>query len=155
MRAAVVIALWFLATPAAAQPPVEPWANWASYGTALVNPAIAAVDAWRSPHRGCRLGQLAISELVGNAASMTLKHFLVSPRPCLGCGSDGMPSGHTMNSTIGVTARWKVGVLFTVATAELRTDAHRHTPWQVAAGAALGFGAEAAGHLLRCPADAP
>jgi membrane-associated phospholipid phosphatase len=155
MRRVLALALLLLMSePAAAQPPVERWADWASFGTALVNPTIAAVDAWRSPRRGCRLGQLAISELVGNAASMTLKHFIVSPRPCLGCASEGMPSGHTMNSTIGFSSRWKVGVVFTVATAELRTDAHRHTPWQVAAGAALGIGAEAAGHLLRCPVDA-
>jgi membrane-associated phospholipid phosphatase len=131
--------------------PVAPWADWASYGTALVNPVTAAVSALTSHDKVCRLGQLGISELVGNVATLTLKRLIVSPRPCLGCAPDGMPSGHTMNSTIGFSSRWKVGVLFSVGTAELRADAHRHTPWQVAAGAAIGVGAEAAGHLLRCP----
>lgn len=147
---ASILAVLLLAAPAAAQVPVAPIADWASYGTAIVNPTLAAVDAWRSPARTCRFGQLAISELVGNGVALTLKHFVVSPRPCLGCVADGMPSGHTMNSTIGFSSRWKVGVIFSLATAELRTDAHRHTPWQVAAGAALGVGAEAAGHLLHC-----
>lgn len=116
----------------------------------MVNPTIAAVNAWRSPDRACRFGQLALSEAIGNGVALILKKGLVSARPCLGCQPDGMPSGHTMNGTIGFSSRWKYGVVFSVATAELRTDAHRHTPWQVAAGAVLGVGAEAAGHLLKC-----
>lgn len=148
MKTLLIVLLF--AAPVSAQVPVSPAPDWVSYGTAAVNPTIAAIEAWRSPSRACRFGQLAISEAVGNVAALTLKHFIVSPRPCIGCQPDGMPSGHTMNSTIGFSSHWKVGVVFTVATAELRTDAHRHTPWQVAAGAALGIGAEAAGHLLKC-----
>jgi membrane-associated phospholipid phosphatase len=156
IRPVVVLALLFCAPivhaqpPPDTRPPTQAWANWASYGSAVVNPTVAAIEAWRSPQRKCRLGQLAISEAVGNGTSMLLKHFIVSPRPCLGCASDGMPSGHTMNSTIGFSSSWRLGVGFVWGTAVLRKEAHRHTPWQVAAGAALGIGAEAAGHLLRC-----
>lgn len=141
-----------LALPAAAQipVPVSPLADWASYGTAAINPTMAAVEVWRSPQRGCRFAQLAISEAVGNGVALTLKHFIVSPRPCIGCTPDGMPSGHTMNSIIGVSASWRVGMLFAVGTGGLRMAAHRHTLWQVAAGAALGVGAEATGRLLKC-----
>lgn len=152
MKALLVAASLLCASPVYAQQPVQPWADWASYGTAFVNPAIASVDAWRSTHRACRFGQLAISEAIGNGIALTLKHFIVSPRPCMGygCAPDGMPSSHTMNSTIGFSSRWRVGVGFAWSTAVLRTEAHRHTSWQVAAGAALGIGAEAAGHLLKC-----
>jgi len=149
---AIIVALLFFAPIVHAQPPpVQPWADGASWATAFVNPTVAAIEAWRSPRRGCRLGQLAISEAVGNVAALTLKRLIVSPRPCLGCGNDGWPSGHTMNSTIGFASSWRVGVGFAWSTAVLRTAAHRHTARQVAAGALLGIGAEAAGHLLRCP----
>ena len=154
---AVVLALLCFAPVVQAQPPpdtrppVQPLADWASYGTAIVNPAVAAIQAWRSPRRGCRLGQLAISEAVGNGTALLLKRLIVSPRPCLGCASDGFPSGHTLNSTIGFSSSWRVGVGFAWSTAALRATAHRHTARQVAAGALLGIGAEAAGHLLTCP----
>lgn len=151
-RLLVCLALVLSAAPAAAQPvPVQPWADWASYGTAIVNPAVAAITAWRAPDRGCRFAQLAISEAVGNGLALALQHTIASPRPCLGCPSTGMPSAHAMNSTIGVSAGWRVGMTFPVSTAGLRLEAHRHTPWQVVAGVALGLGAEAAGHLLPCP----
>jgi len=150
---AVLLALLLFAPVVQAQPPpVEPWADRLSYGTALVNPTVAAIAAWRSPHRACKLGQLAISEAVGNVAVITLKHFIVSPRPCFGCTPDGEPSGHTMNSTIGFASSWRLGVGFTWSTAILRTTAHRHTPTQVLTGALLGIAAEGAGHLLRCGA---
>jgi membrane-associated phospholipid phosphatase len=132
-----------------AQAPVQPWADWTSYGTAMVNPATAVVEAWQSPSRGCRLGRLALSEAIGNGVALTLKHFIVSPRPCLGCAPDGMPSGHTMNSAIGMfSSRW--GFTATIATGVLRHEANRHTWTQIAAGAALGVGAEAAGRLIKC-----
>jgi len=148
----VLVALLTFAPVAQAQPPpVTPWADWASYGTAVVSPTVAAIQAWRSPHRGCKLGQLAISEAVGNLAALTLKRLIVSPRPCLGCGTEGFPSGHTMNSVIGFSSSWRVSVGFAWSTAALRATAHQHTPRQVVAGALLGLGAEAAGHLLKCP----
>jgi membrane-associated phospholipid phosphatase len=150
MRAIVVLACLFWAASAFAQKPIEPIADWVSYGTFAVNPTIAAVHALQSPNRRCAFERLALSEAIGNGVSLTLKHFIVSPRPCLGCVPDGMPSGHTMNSAIGFSTNWQVGLAFTLGTAELRVAAHRHTPWQVLAGAAIGIGAESAGHLLRC-----
>jgi len=149
--ACVVLALVFFAPIVHAQPPpVAPIPDWASYGTAIVNPSIAAVQAWRATDRPCRFGQLAISEVVVNTAALTLKHFIVSPRPCLGCPPDGMPSGHTANSAIGFSRHWQLGLAFTLGTAALRTDANRHTKEQVFWGAVLGFTGEAAGHLLKC-----
>jgi len=134
-----------------AQLAVAPVPDIASYATAAINPTIAAVQAWKSAHRACRFGQLAIAEAVGNGAALTLKHFVVSPRPCAGCLSDGMPSGHTMNAAIGVSQGWRYGLALTVATGALRVDAHRHTPRQVLAGAGLGIGADfASRNLLRC-----
>lgn len=132
-----------------AQAPVQPWADVSSYPTAMVNPATAAIEAWRSNDRACRFGRLALSEAIGNGVALTLKHFIVSPRPCLGCVPDGMPSGHTMNSAIGMfSSRW--GFTATIATGVLRHEANRHTWKQIAAGAALGVGAETAGLLLKC-----
>jgi len=139
-----------IASPAAAQVPVSSVPDWASYGTAAANPVAAAAQAWRAPDRGCRFGQLALAEGIGNAAALTLKHFVVSPRPCVGCAPDGFPSGHTTNSFVGVTRDWRYGVLFGVATGGLRMAAHRHTLPQVLAGAAVGIGADAASRLLRC-----
>lgn len=144
------LALLFLllAAPCAAQE-VRPLADVGSYGTALVNPLTAAVAAWRSPSRGCRLARLALSEAIGNGLTIGLKRVLVSPRPCLGCAPDGMPSGHTMNSLIGASSsRW--GFTASIATGALRHGANRHTWPQVLAGAAVGVGAEAAGRLVRC-----
>lgn len=132
-----------------AQEPVKPWADMSSYPTAIVNPGWAVVEAWRSDDRACRFGRLALSEAFGNGIALALKHFIVSPRPCLGCAPDGMPSGHTMNSAIGIfDSRW--GFTATIATGVLRHEANRHTWPQIAAGAALGVGAEAAGRLVKC-----
>ncbi len=132
-----------------AQAPVQPWADVTSYPTAMVNPATAAIKAWHSSDPKCELGRLAISEAIGNGIALAMKHFIVSPRPCLGCAPDGMPSGHTMNSAIGMfSSRW--GFTATIATGVLRHEANRHTWQQIAAGAALGVGAEAAGRLIKC-----
>lgn len=149
LKLSAVLLLLCLQMPTYAQQAVSSGPDWVSYGTAAVNPTIAAASAWRSSDRACRFGQLAISEAVGNVAALTLKHFIVSARPCLGCQPDGMPSGHTMNSWIGVSSsRW--GFEASVATGSLRMAAHRHTALQVLAGTALGLGAEGAGHLLKC-----
>lgn len=145
--------------PLAAQEPVRQWADWASYGTAAVNPTIGAIDAWQSERRGCHLAQLLVSEGVGNGLSISLKHLIHSPRPCVGCAADGMPSGHTMNSVIGINqahpaSSWKGRVLIgatTVAlTGLLRWQANRHTWEQIGWGAVLGVGAEFSGQLVRC-----
>lgn len=153
MRAIALAVVWMilLATPAAAQVPVSSVPDWASYATAAVNPTTAAIAAWRSSDRPCRFGQLAISEAVGNVAALTLKHFIVSARPCIGCRPDGDPSGHSMNSLIGFTAHnWGIGLSFGLATGGLRDEAHRHFPDQIVKGLVLGALAEGAGHLLHC-----
>lgn len=134
---------------ARAQQPVQKFPDVVSYGTALINPTVAMVDAWRSPSRGCHFARLALSEAVGNGIALTMKHFIVSPRPCLGCAPDGMPSGHTMNSAMGIfSSQW--GFTATIATGVLRHEAKRHTWQQIAMGAAVGVGSEAAGRLIKC-----
>jgi membrane-associated phospholipid phosphatase len=148
----VLLLVLLLCVPLSAQQPVQPWADYASYPTAFVNPTVAAVDAWRSSSRACHFGRLALSEAIGNGVTLALKHVIVSPRPCMGfgCQADGMPSGHTMNSAIGMFSS-RYGFTATIATGGLRMAAHRHTWQQVLAGAAVGVGAEAAGRLVRCP----
>lgn len=135
------------------------WADYVSWGTAAVNPVWAAVDAARGERPWCHLGQLAISELVGNVSVITLQRLIHSPRPCLGCAPNGMPSGHTMNSFLGFdhpgpasrySFRIGVGLALGGSTAGLRVVANRHTPKQVFFGALLGLGADQAGHLLHC-----
>lgn len=143
-----VLILVLVAGPAHAQQPVNHWADWASYETAAVSPAIAAVKAWKSPDRSCKLKQLALSEGIGNGLALAMKHFIVSPRPCVGCSPDGMPSGHAMNAMIGVRASWKWGGAAALATEELRRDANRHTRTQGAVGLGLGALAEFAGHTF-------
>jgi membrane-associated phospholipid phosphatase len=140
-----------LAAPVAAQVPVDPAPDVLSYATAAVNPALSVIDALRSSDRGCRLARLALSEGIGNGLTLAIKHFVVSPRPCLGCTPDGMPSGHTMNSVLGTgTDHWQLGVAFAIATGSLRQAAHRHTLPQVLVGAGIGVLSESLGHLLRC-----
>ncbi len=147
MRTLVAIVL--LTATVSAQRFVEPAPDWASYGTALVNPTVAAVEAWRSNDRACRFGRLALSEAVGNATVLILKHGIISERPCFACEPDGIPSGHTMNSTIGASS-WRYGFSMTLATGGLRVAAHRHTWQQVVAGAAIGAAADGVGRLVRC-----
>lgn len=147
----LLLLLCLFAAPLCAQEPVNPWADAASWGTALVNPSVAAVKAARGADPWCHLGQLGLSELIGNGSVMALKHFIVSPRPCAGCDSRGMPSGHSMNSVLGVSSNWRFGLFFSLGTVQLRQEAHRHTRWQTAAGAALGGLSELAGQkLLQC-----
>jgi membrane-associated phospholipid phosphatase len=159
VRIVFLLACLFIPLLVHAQAPVKPWADWSSYGTAVGNPGAAAVDAWRSDRRGCNLARLALSEGVGNGITLWAKRTYDSPRPCLGCAPDGMPSGHTMNSVIG-SSQWGGGLKpwqhyliaggLVAATGWLRHDANRHTWRQIAAGAVLGVGAEAAGHLITC-----
>ena len=149
--AALALALVFVPTLGLAQVAVRPVPDVVSYATAFVSPAVAAVEAWRAPDRACRFSQLAMSEAFGNGLSLTLKHRIVSSRPCFGCAADGFPSGHTMNSAIGFSSHWQFGLTFALATAELRVAANRHTPLQVAAGAAIGVFADGIGRaLIRC-----
>lgn len=159
MRAALfAIALLLASTPAIAQPrPVREWSDWSSYATAVANPGAAVVAAWHSDHPACNLGRLALSEGIGNSITLAAKRSYTSPRPCLGCAPDGFPSGHTMNAAIGSSTAWGHGwkgkLLATglvAATGFLRHDANRHTWRQIAAGAVIGFGAEAAGQLIPC-----
>lgn len=133
-----------------AQEPVKPWADVASYATAAVNPVTAAVKAWHSSDPACALGRLAISEAIANGLALTLKHFIVSPRPCIGCQPDGMPSQHTANAFVGFSSHWQYGLAFGIATGGLRMAANRHTFKQVLAGAAIGIGADYAPRLLKC-----
>jgi membrane-associated phospholipid phosphatase len=128
---------------------VNPVADWSSYATATVNPTVAAVQAWKASDRICRLEQLALSEVIGNGLSLTLKHVVSSPRPCVGCVPDGFPSGHSVNASIGFSG-WQWGFGFAVGTGLLRIAANRHTPKQVVAGMLIGIGADAAGRLVRC-----
>lgn len=145
----MVLAVVGCASVGQAQEPVKQWADVASYGTAAINPTVAAVEAWRSSSRGCRLGRLALSEAIGNGVTLAMKHWLVSPRPCLGCLPDGNPSGHSVNGSIGMlSSRW--GFSAAVATGVLRHEANRHTWRQVGAGLLVGVGSEAAGRLIHC-----
>jgi membrane-associated phospholipid phosphatase len=144
--------------------PVVQWADWASYGTAAANPVSAAAEAWRGPGRACHLARLAIQEGIGNGVTLGLKHVAyglpAAVRPCEGCPPDGWPSGHTMNSALGLgAARWGfarawpnylLSAGLVVATGLLRHEAHRHTWPQVLAGAGIGLAADASGYLLRC-----
>lgn len=145
---AVLVAL-LLVTPVAAQD-VRPVPDAVSYLTASVNPTIAAIEAARSSDPWCRLTQLGISELVGNTLVLTLKHAIRSPRPCFGCPSDGMPSGHAMNATIGISFQWTRGAAAAATTAALRSEANRHTKTQLVAGIGVGLLAEYLGHLVKC-----
>lgn len=153
----VLMFLLISSSAGAQQLPVRAWSDWSSYGTAVGNPGAAAVAAYRSEHPACNLGRLALSEGIGNGLTLAAKHSFASPRPCLGCAPDGMPSGHTMNSAIGSWTAWGHGwkgkllsAGLVASTGFLRHDANRHTWRQIAAGALIGFGSEAAGQLIPC-----
>lgn len=137
--------------------PVIKWADWASYGTAVVNPAVAAYKALKSDNPKCKIGQLVISEVIGNGVSLGVKRWRhgepEAVRPCAGCEPDGFPSGHTTNGTIGALENgWAVGASFAIGTGALRRIANRHfIRWQVAAGWLLGIASDWAGHyFLKC-----
>lgn len=141
-----------LASTAHAQE-VRPVPDYLSYATAAVNPSIAIWKAVHSEHKVCSLAQLGISEVVGNGATLTMKHFIKSPRPVTGLAPDGMPSGHSMNGVLGsISSGWRIGASFSIGTGILRSTkgANRHTAPQIAMGLVIGAGAELTGHLLHC-----
>lgn len=123
-----------------------------SWATAAVNPGVAAYKAIRSPEPKCQLSRLLVAEALGNGPALLLKRFVSSPRPCAGCAPDGMPSGHSMNSVIGIDSTgWALGASFAVGTGALRVAAHRHTKTQVVAGLLLGGVAEWASYrIVKC-----
>lgn len=143
-----------LAAPAAAQQAVQPVPDALSYGTAAINPAIAAYKALKSSNKPCALSRLAVSELIGNGVSIGIKRWRYghadAVRPCLGCDPDGAESGHSMNGAIGAfSSGW--GIAFALPTPFLRVEAHRHTKKQAVLGTLLGLGADALGHVIvRC-----
>lgn len=147
MKPLLVFLLVCLPVPALAQQPVTRWADWSSYGTAAVNPTLAA---WDARHSRCKLARLALSEGISNGLALAMKRVVVSARPCAGCVPDGTPSNHTANSLVGFSRNWRVGLAFGLATAELRVTANRHTWQQVLAGAGVAVAAEASGYLIRC-----
>lgn len=130
-----------------------------SYATAFANPAVAAFKAIRSDDPMCRLSQIGIAGGI-TSAGLIAQRFIHSPRPCMGspgCSGNGMPSLHSAYSVVGISQGVHSGLGFTfslsmsVGTAAARVDANRHTPWQVAAGLALGSFSEWAGQkLARC-----
>lgn len=137
-----------------AQEPVEKVPDVLSYATAAVNPTVAAIRAFRSEDKWCEAAQLGLSELIGNVTVLTIKHFVVSPRPCIGCDSHGMPSGHAMNGTLGVSSNWYVGIATSWGTGELRYRAKRHTIPQVLLGWTIGALSEWGGQkIIRCKDD--
>lgn len=133
-----------------AQEPVSTVPDVASWPIAFANSAIAATDAIRGPHAKCGLARLALSAGIENGVALTLKHFVVSPRPCLGCASNGWPSGHEGQSLVGFSNHWQIGLGFGLVTGALRVQANRHTKWQVLAGAVVGIGSEALGKVIKC-----
>ncbi len=157
MKAFLIVLLFATSVSAQALPvqPVVGWADDLSYATAMVNPGVAAFKAIK--HKDwCKLGRLGVSELVGNGISLTIKHFVVSPRPCFMCPPDGMPSGHSMNGAIGawensVGSNHGWGFAWDITTPILRVDAKRHTKKQAVLGTMLGAGSDVLGHfIVRC-----
>lgn len=139
--------------------------DWISWGTAFTAPSIAVAHALKSDHPTRELLRVGLSEVIGNGATMLIKHQVTADRPCMGydhCKPDGMPSGHSANGFIGSavfvapcglemspTARW-VSVTAAVATPILRVLAHRHTVGQAIIGSLIGLGATAAGRFIPC-----
>jgi len=159
----VILALVLLcgsAISAAAQEPVRPVPDIISWGTALTNPTIAVVEAFRSDDRLCRLGQLGISGGITTTVGLLAQHYIHSPRPCVGspgCSGNGDPSMHAAIGVLGISRGFQSGLGFTfsismaVGTAGGRVDANRHNKKQAALGLALGGLSELAGQrLLRC-----
>jgi hypothetical protein len=145
-----LILILLFSTPCYAQdkPPVVDWADKSSWVTASVSPTVSVIEALRSPDKKCNLLRLGLKEAIGNVSVITLKHFVSSPRPCLGCVDDGMPSGHTANSIIG--NGWVVSMYFGSVTGILRHRANKHTWTQVAAGAGIGVASNLIGDLIHC-----
>jgi membrane-associated phospholipid phosphatase len=143
----VVIVALCLVQSSSAQSPVSKVPDAISWGTAFANPTLAA---WDARHSKCELGRLALSAAIENGVTFALKSLVVSKRPCLGCDPTGFPSGHAAQSAVGLSRNWRVGIGFTLTTAALRMEAHRHTWQQVTAGALIGIGSEALGRMVKC-----
>ena len=156
----VIVAVLLLSVSLAAQEPVRPVPDIISWGTALTNPTIAAVQAFRSEDRLCRFGQLGISGGITTTVGLLAQHYLHSPRPCVGspgCSGNGDPSMHAAIGVLGLSRGFQSGLGLTfsislaVGTAAGRVDARRHDPKQAAFGLVLGGLSELAGRtLLRC-----
>jgi hypothetical protein len=147
MRKLLFLLLLLLSAKVEAQDkPVVDWADKTSYATAATSPSASLIEAVRGESKKCDLLKLGLKEVLANGVGITIKHFVVSPRPCLGCPPDGMPSGHTWNSFIGND--WRFALSFGITTGVLRHTANRHTWKQVAAGALLGVGSDVAGELI-------
>jgi hypothetical protein len=144
-----------ISSPTYAQEEVNKVPDYISWGTAAVNPTVALVKALRSEDKKCNLGKLAISEIIANTSVLTIQHFVISARPCIGCDSHGFPSGHSANSVVGISKNnWYIGITTAWGTGELRRAANRHTIPQILAGWTIGGLSELAGQkLLRCKDD--
>ncbi len=144
------ISFVLLSSPCYAQdkPPVIDWADKASWVTASVPSVVSVVEALRSENKKCNLLKLGLKELVSNGSVLTIKHFYSSPRPCLGCGIDGFPSGHTANGFTG--NNWQVNLYFGTTTGILRHKANKHTWVQVAGGIVIGVSSDLVGNLIHC-----
>lgn len=123
-----------------------------SWATAAVNPSVAVYKAIRSPEPICQLSRLLVAEGIGNGLTFFGKRFITSPRPAAGLMPDGMPSGHSMNSVIGIDSTgWALGGSFAIGTGALRVVAQRHTKTQVVMGLLLGGVAEWASYrIVKC-----
>ena|SRR5665213_1766733 len=128
--------------------PVVKWADYTSYATAFADAGVSTILAYKSNDRKCNLIKLGIKEAIGNGSALVIKHFIPSPRPCIGCSNDGMPSEHTDNGFIG--SDWRLGLAFGITTGVLRHTANRHTWKQVIAGAGVGIGTDLIGSLMKC-----
>jgi len=165
MKPLLLLACLLYAMPGQAQPlPVNQWANWSSYGTAVSNLAGAVSSAAQGDHKACDFGRLALS--LGTETTVTLwaKSKTNDPRPCTGapgCNTDsGNPSGHTALGMIGLRTAWSPQlagwqrIMLAVSTAAvtglLRNLAHEHYWRQIGWGALVGAGSESAALLVRC-----
>jgi membrane-associated phospholipid phosphatase len=147
-RNKLILILVLFSSPAYAQEPVVKWADYSSWATAAVEPTVSVIEALRSNDKKCNLLKLGIKEAISNGTVLTIKHFVSSPRPCLGCLDNGMPSGHTANGFTG--NNWQVSLYFGTVTGILRHRANRHTWTQVLAGAGIGVASNFIGDLMHC-----
>lgn len=153
MRSLIGGLILILAVPLHAQEPVVKWADYTSWGTAATNVTAGLIEGLRSSTPKRTLLRIGLSGATEITTTTLLKHAIESPRPCLGCLPDGMPSGHTAFSDVGAfsscdPAQAKWGLTLVAVTALLRVLAHRHTWKQVTAGAAVGLGSDLLWRLL-------
>jgi len=159
MKALIVVAL-LGGSAVSAQEAVRPIPDAISWATALANPVIGVVQAFRSEAPACHLGQLGIAGGIVVTAGLLGQHVIPSPRPCVGspgCAGNGTPSLHAAISGVGSSRGIHSGLGITlsvslmIGTAGGRVDAQRHNPKQAALGLLVGGLSELAGRtLLRC-----